>query len=75
MKKLTAPFEKGQQVTTGFYPIEKDLIRTVTRCYQSNSCESGWLMDTVTEKGKELQAIDSNWYQLSGEKNNDAGND
>ncbi len=68
MKKLTAPFEKGQQVTTGFYPIEKDLLRTVTRCYQAKSCDSGWLMDTVTEKGKELQAIDSNWYQLSGEK-------
>ncbi len=69
MKKTTAPFEKGQQVTTDFYPIEKDLPRTVTKCYQATACSSGWLMDTVTEKGKELQAIDSNWYQLAGEKN------
>ena len=69
MKKTTAPFEKGQQVTTGFYPVEKALPRTVTKCYPSNCCDSGWLVDTVTEKGKELQAIDSNWYQLAGEKN------
>lgn len=65
--KPTAPFEEGQTVTTSFYLKEKDLPRTVTRCYPSRSCQSGWLVNTVTEKGKKLEAIDSDWYQLAGE--------
>ncbi len=65
MNKPTAPFEKGQTVTTDFYPIENALPRTVTRCYLSRAwCQSGWLVDTVSDKGKELKAIDSDWYQL-----------
>ena len=69
MKKQTPPFQKGQQVTTGFFPKEKHLIRTVTKCHQTDNCDSGWLVDTVTEKGKELKELDSNWYQLAGVQN------
>lgn len=66
MNKPTAPFEKGQLVTTSFYLKEKDLPRTITRCYPSRAwSQSGWLVDTVTEKGKYLKALDSDWYRLN----------
>ena len=71
MKQINAPFEKGQLVTTSFYPVEKDIPRTVTRCYQSTIGQSGWLVDTVNDKGKHLKALDSKWYQPAGAHKHD----
>ena len=67
MKKRKAPFRKGQKVITDFFKSEKTLPRTVIRCYQSINCDSGYLVDTITNNGEEIKALDSNWYQLIGE--------
>ena len=58
-----APFHSGDIVTTEFYPKEKDMPRTVIRCYPSIGCQSGWLVDTENSKGKILNALDAEWYQ------------
>ncbi len=60
------PFHDGQLVTTNFYPKEASQIRTVIRCYKSLASESGWLVNTVNESGKELLALDSHWYKPEG---------
>ena len=60
MKK---PFESGDLVTTHFYPVQKNLLRTVIRCYRSIDCPSGWLVDTQDDNGKMLKALDAKWFK------------
>ncbi|WP_257296040.1 hypothetical protein [Endozoicomonas sp. YOMI1] len=61
---MKMPFQPGDQVTTHFYPVQKNRRRTVIRCYRSIDCPSGWLVDTKDDSGKLLKALDAKWYQL-----------
>lgn len=64
---MKIPFQPGDQVTTHFYPINKNRPRTVIRCYRSIDCPSGWLVDTKDASGKTLKALDAKWYTPVGE--------
>ena len=63
MSSQKKPFSNGEQVTTSFFPKDKNKIRTVTRCYPSIMTESGWLVDTQDDNGKILKALDPSWYK------------
>ncbi|WP_067517814.1 hypothetical protein [Endozoicomonas ascidiicola] len=63
MTSSKQPFTNGDQVTTDFFPKEKDTLRKVVRCYRSIATESGWLVDTEDTKGKILKSLDANWFK------------
>lgn len=59
----TLPFSIGDIVTTAMIPEEMSSKRTVTKIETEASCESGYMVTTVTDDGTLLRC-DAGWYSL-----------
>ena len=57
------PYQVGDRVMTYFFGKKSPEHCTVTACYPAKSCESGWLVDTVSGNEFVYKGRDSNWFE------------